>query len=308
MKFKKVLPTLVGVSRWLPKRHPLKAKAEKLSCKPFFVISSGRSGTTLLAALLDQHSKILVPPEQFALANAIIKYRMYNYIEWLDMVSIIAGEFARSKASMNWNLQTGELIQLLSSLPKNERSLRKILDEIYVAYGYQHNNSFAIWGDKSPMNTDYFNYILPVFPDAKYIALIRDGRDVAASIAVKNATADVAFAAHKWNHSIRVMEKVKKAVAADHFLLVRYEDLVQKPKEIVDQVLQFLNIESEDLVGKQLDYTKKMGAAGQLKAFENIARPISDRSIGKWQSNLPEDWQDPLMKKIGPNMRKYGYL
>ncbi len=308
MRLEKFLPVITQISRLLPKRHLVQARDEELSCRPFFILSSGRSGTTLLAALLDQHSQLLVPPEQFVLANTIVKYRLYNYLEWLDLVSIIVGEFSRTSATMEWNLNAGEIIEELFRLPKNQRSLRVILDHIYTAYGKQHGFSFTTWGDKSPKNTDYFKYIFPVFPDARFIALIRDGRDVAASIFKKNEQADTRYVLRKWNYSLKMIEMVRRKTSEDSFLLVKYEDLVSEPEKTLDIICRFLDVNPEPVLDKQAEYLEKMGSRGKMKAFENLKNPVSTASVGKWETDLPQYYRQVILRGMEKNLRKYGYI
>lgn len=309
MKYQSILPTAIRISNWLPKRHQIRTGSKDFVQTPFFVVSSGRTGTTLLASILDRHPEVLVPPEQFVISNAIIKYRLLNYLEWLDLVSIIVGEFARSKATMNWDLKVNDLIEELAALPKSERSLGRILDTLFRAYGTQHGAEFRIWGDKSPLSTDYMDLIYPVFPDAKYLGLVRDGRDVIASIYKKNPDADVPYATKKWNHAIAMQEKLRKKLGPDQFKQVRYEDLVREPQKVMPEICQFLGVPFDaKILETQDDYLEKLGAVGDTEAFRNVANPINPNSIGKWKQGLSEKQLKDLMPLIEGNLKALGYL
>lgn len=309
LKYQKILPVAIQISNWLPKRHKLRTGPEDFVHTPFFVVSSGRTGTTLLASILDRHPEVLVPPEQFVISNAIIKYRLLNFLEWLDLVSIIVGEFARSKATMNWDLKVNDLIEELAALPKSERSLARILDTLFRAYGEQHEASFSIWGDKSPLSTDYMDLIYPVFPDAKYLGLVRDGRDVIASIYKKNPDAGVPYATKKWNHAIAMQEKLRKKLGPDQFMQVRYEDLVSEPNKVTPEICDFLGVPFDDSILKtQDDYLRKLGAVGGTEAFRNVANPINPNSIGKWKQGLSKEQLQELMPLIESNLDALGYL
>lgn len=308
MKYSKVLPAVLTLSKWLPKRYPIHGEQKDLKEQPFFVVSSGRTGTTLLASILDRHDELLVPPEQFVIANAIIKYRLLNFLEWLDLVSIIVGEFARSKATMNWDLRVNDLIEELAALPKPERNLARILDRIFRAYGEQHQAAFRIWGDKSPLSTDYMELIYPVFKEAKYLGIVRDGRDVIASIYKKNPDADVAYATRKWNHAIAMQEKLRKQLNPNQFKRIRYEDLVQNPEQVMKEVCDFIGVPfSAKILETQDDYLEKLGAVGDTEAFRNVANPINPDSIGKWRKNLTENQLRELMPQIEQNLKTLDY-
>lgn len=292
-------------------RYKVCSKHEELSCIPFFIINCGRSGSTLLASILDSHSKIMIPPEQYcALINSIYKFHLYNFIEWLDLINIIIGEFARKEATMNWNLNVNELISELYKLPKEKRSLRTIIDKIYFSYGKQNNNKFKIWGDKTPLNTGYYNFIYDVFPDSKYIGLIRDGRDVINSFF--KFKKNIKYAVDKWNESIKDIEKIKKKVPKDKFLLVKYEDLVSEPYNTIENILNFLgfNMEENILKTDRNTYLSKLGLLGGQTELHhvNVKKEITVSSIGKWKRELDPKIIDIVLPQIKDNLIKYGYL
>ena len=49
-------------------------------------------------------------------------------------------------------------------------------------YSSSTNKNFKIWGDKTPQNTYFIKHIFPVYPSAKYVFIVRDGRDVVNSL------------------------------------------------------------------------------------------------------------------------------
>jgi protein-tyrosine sulfotransferase len=309
MKKKRLIKLLLSLFATLPKRYKIAAAPEDLSCKPFYVISCGRSGSTLLASLLDSHSKLSVPPEEFVLANSVVKYRLYNFLEWKDICGIITAEFLRAAGTMDWKLQSPQvLIQELYDLPAKERSFEKIIDMVFCAYLEQNGQKGRSWGNKSPMLTDQFDIIYPAIKkNARFIGLIRDGRDVITSILKKNQEADAIWAGKKWENSIKHIDHLEKTLAPQDFLLVKYENLVEKPVEVLTKVLQFLQFEYEETMLLRGDYLKKLGRAGKLEAFQNVANPISKSSVGRWKTNLKEEDLNLAMPYLKDGLKKYGY-
>ena len=164
----------------LPRRFPLITKGGDSSASALFIMGSGRNGSTMLGSMLNMHPSILLVPEQFALFYAIQRFKLLNFLDWKDLVKIVVGEFSRKKAS-HWDVDIAGIYDDLYEVPSENRSLQLILDSIYKEYGKVKAIPYKVWGDKTPKNVLHVESIFPVFPRAKYVFLIRDGRDVLSS-------------------------------------------------------------------------------------------------------------------------------
>lgn len=306
-KKEKSLLKLAKLSNIFPRKNPVEAPSEILDSLPFFIISSGRSGTTLLASILDSHPQILIPPEQFVMHKVIAKYKLYNWMPWSDLCNVIVGDFARSRTNVNWQLETAQLLTVLAELAPEKRSLRNIIDTVYRAYGKQHKQSFSIWGDKTPKNSARVENLLEVFPDAHYLALIRDGRDVVSSILEKNANRNIDYACEKWMQSVETINKARKSIRADQFCVIRYEDLVVDPLKTVRKILKFLNCDGDISSLSRESYIKKMGGMAQAKHFGNLHKPINEKSVGAWRQRLSAVEAGIISKRMENYLKQYKY-
>ncbi len=307
MKYKRLVPFLMQASNVLPRRHSLRGPSSSLSCSPFFVFGSGRNGSTMFSAMLDAHPDIVLPTEQWRLPNVIIKYQLMNFLEWRDLVSIAVSEFTATEGAIKWNLQSGDLLTKLYHLPKEEQSLQRIIDEIYVAYGKQQKETFLMWGDKTPRNTFYLKDIYRVFPESKYIFLMRDGRDVVRSWIVRDKTDDIESRADAWNFSVDMYDWVQQR-AADRLMMVRYEELVSDSEAILKKVADFLGLEYSE---KMLDYhgfTQKLGDdIVEASNFQKVRVKPNTGSIGKWKKDLTPQQIEKLNKMMGKNLERFGF-
>jgi protein-tyrosine sulfotransferase len=306
MDLKKLAP-LHTLSRLLPRRHAIHGRAEDLSCQPFFIVGSGRNGSTLFSAMLNHHPQILLPTEQWRFPNMILKYRFYNFLPWKELVSLVIGEIAAANASLEWNVNFNHTLAELQYLPKSHRSLQKILDCIYIAYGKQHAESFSIWGEKSPKNTPLIRYIYPVYPQSKYLFLIRDGRDVARSWLIKNESKDIRWIAESWNESIEIYDWLKQRLPAENLMTVRYEELVTETENVLTQVCQFLGFDFAPSMLAFQDYSVKISNEKVFQHFKQLKKPANPSSIGKWEEFFKGADRDLIMKLIGPNLRRFAY-
>ena len=76
--------------------------------------------------------------------------------------------------TLNWNVN-------LRNLKVYNKDIPLLINNIYRSYANQNKGDVKIWGDKTPINIHFMNFIYPEFYNAKYIFLIRDPRDVVLS-------------------------------------------------------------------------------------------------------------------------------
>lgn len=120
--------------------------------EPLFIIGSGRSGNTLLRAMLTKHGDYIIPPESYVLGRAILEYRIINCLPWKYVVKYVFYRFQRHKEFRHWRVDLCNLFHKVVNTDESLRCLAVILDSIYRYYGEKHFPSGKYWGDKTPMN------------------------------------------------------------------------------------------------------------------------------------------------------------
>lgn len=302
LKFAKHYRKLLSLSKVLPSRQNLRPKEMGKRIQPFFIVSAGRSGSTLLASLLDKHSMISMPTEQFVLAQSIVKYNLFKWMQWEDLTAIICTEYIRSKGNQSWNLDARALIDEVHAFPKRKRNLWDLLDHIYRKYGIDRGAPKKLWGDKTPSNHEHIDIIHSVFSEAKYLFLIRDGRDVVNSYLKKeDEPDDPQFGVDEWLRSIEMMDALQPKLADNQHITIRYRDLVHQPEVVFKEIFQLLEVPFEPVYTSSNEgYLKKMGDIGNRDFMTKVAKPINASSIGSWKEELePEvlEFIEPQMKK-----------
>lgn len=310
MRYEKILPTLLTLSDVLPKRHRVRAEQEQLSCRPFYILGSGRNGSTLLGTMLNRHPDLLVIPEQFALPYATIRYRLLNWLDWQDLVKIVVGEYSDPKNSF-WKRSCTHLIPELYAIPREQRSLRTLIDRIAVDQGDSTGRPFIMWGDKTPMNTRMFNVIKPVLEGSRFVFLLRDGRDVVSSY---SRSEDKLLADHTqpmnaariWAQSIDVLERVKKMAPPEDLFILRYEQLIGEPEKSLKALCAFLGVPFSELVLSDSAVGRSMTAEG-MSHHMNLTRPLMPGNTGKWKGAFDKTTLDQVMSIIGTRLERMGY-
>ena len=116
-------PKLVNIIYNISKLYGLKNSMVKPTdiYQPFFILGSGRNGSTLLSSMLNNHSKLIVPLENYILPYAIIKYRLYNFLEWNDLIRLIIADFDDETQTEFWELSFKSFYKQMKELPKKRK-------------------------------------------------------------------------------------------------------------------------------------------------------------------------------------------
>jgi hypothetical protein len=279
------------------RKYPLADKANCLSCDPLFIISSGRSGTTLLRSMLVASGEIAIPPETQLIHKLPARFQIHQRNGWKEAVKYVLSEFEGHQHFLLWKTNLAVVYREIFELSKNERSLARVIDFVYQTYAAQQFPNAILWGDQSPLYTFFLPTILSIFPNARFVHLLRDGRDVVASFIEKDGIDTIDEAIYRWGQSIKRVRKAQKKIASNRFLEIRYEDLVTKPEEELRRISTFLNIE---YTSRMLDYWK-LDSTVESKAHSyhrNLEKPVFKSSIGGWKKRLSAAQQRTVQNKL----------
>lgn len=225
-----------------------------------FVVGVGRSGTTLLRMMLDAHSTLAIPAETH-FGPAVSAFHsggvgaaveaMVTDVLWPDY-GVPAEDFVR---------------RIGSRCPETFADVARTFYELYA-----ERREKSRWGDKTPEYIVAMTAIQELLPEARFIHVIRDGRDVALSMApLWFGADDAAGVARTWASSIRAARA--QAPNLDFYTEVRYEDLIRDPAVVLRRLCDFVELEWEP---SMLDYHR--GAADRL-ATESPAVHVEGRWV-----------------------------
>ncbi|RMD92911.1 MAG: sulfotransferase [Calditrichaeota bacterium] len=301
---------LIQLFRGIIKPFPVHCDPNHLSCVPFFIISSGRSGTTLLRAIINQHPDVCIPPESHVLGHLVRKYKMwFRYLPWEYVVRLVVSEFQIKYPGFGfWELDVFKFYPIALNLQKEQRSLARLIDIFFVYYMQEKKPEAKRWGDKSIVNALFLPLIDQLFPNAQYILLIRDGRDVAVSLVAADTTpvTDFRRAANYWLRSVTLARKFAAKLDATRFLEIYYENLVKDPEPVIRKVYKFLNL---DYTPKALEFWKNVDQLKDTRRaiHKNLRQPINPNSIGKWRQQLNEEDQKVLQNILREKLLELNY-
>jgi hypothetical protein len=225
-----------------------------------------RSGSTLLTQILTSHDEVLAFPECSFLLYLHQSHKNFKYST--NDIESFARELIKTKKFEYWNLTYTEIVEyLIKNRPKNYNQAAYL---IYKLYAQKNKPSAKYFVDKNNWYSSQFEVLNGIYPQAKFIHLIRDGRDVAASLkSLKNKTEyknNVYFPetnntikelAYKWRFINSQLIDASNAYP-QKFIVIRYEDLIYLSNEIMKSLSEFLsltyvvNIDNFNVKSKQL--------------------------------------------------------
>ncbi|MBI4503091.1 MAG: sulfotransferase [Gemmatimonadetes bacterium] len=274
--------------------------------RPFFIVGSGRCGSTLLRAMLEAHPDIHVPPETHALGCALRAYRRYSRLPWATLLRVVLTHFQYHRHWDTFEMDLGLLYRELAVSPPEARNLATVLNALYRAHAALHKPSAIRWGDKTPANTYWLPQLRSAFPDLRVIHMVRDGRDVVGSFLRLNQL-DLIPASEFWSRAVRTAQTFGVRHPAQ-YLEVRYERLVTEPRAVVQQVAGFLDFSLDERMLRHHELGLRLGDVERMPHLQGVRQPIYRTAAGRWRSELNAGQIVQIERLLGPMLASLGYL
>ncbi len=206
--------------------------------QPFpFIVARGRSGTTLLRAMFDSHPQMAVPPESHFLVTMGRRRRRYEIGTELA-VDRFVDDIANHYGFRRWGLD-GESVRT-RLIETGATTYPEAMREVFGMYAERHGKTR--YAEKTPMNVIHIPFLARAFPEARFIHLIRDGRDVALSyLDADFGVESVGEAAIYWRRFVRKGRRDGRQLGP-RYREVRYEDLLADPETILRSLCSFVDI------------------------------------------------------------------
>jgi omega-hydroxy-beta-dihydromenaquinone-9 sulfotransferase len=172
--------------------------------------------------------------------------------------------------------------------------LRGFLDDLYAPHLAKKHK--PRWCDDTPRNVAHVDFLLELFPEAKFVHMVRDPRDVVASYnKIKWASSDTAANVHIVTSVIRTWLQLRPRIPAGSYVEIRLEDLVAAPGPTLRSLCDFLGVEFSDrLLEVDLGRSNTGRHLGDLRPEERerIERQLRDWMVEKGYLGVPQAGSD----------------
>jgi Sulfotransferase family len=244
---------------------------------PLVVLGVRRSGTTLLRVMLDRSSHLAIPDESYFVPQLAARHPGP-----IDVRSFV-DDLRRITTLVDWGVAPERVAPRLSEgMPPGDA-----VAAVFETYAADRGK--PRWGDKTPMYMQYLPFLEELFPSARFLHLVRDGRDVALSfLAMPEGIVtqtwahprSVADFACQWTTEIQAAQRLGARVGADRYREVRYESFVAEPVSELQKICSFVGLPFEE------DLLRHSESTASVKPHQqSLKRPLTP-GIRNWRAEM----------------------
>ncbi len=181
-------------------------------------------------------------------------------------------------------------------------SIPALIDGLFSANA--EGEGCARWGDKTPYYVLHLPTLARLFPDARFIHIIRDGRDCALSMRARARDLNVYnlyHAAKFWEQYVQAGQAAGEELGEERYLEIRYEDLVADQEDRVRRICEFLDLAFDPAV---IEFRKARAEGGKTPL---LARDIDPRNVQKWRRRMSRRQLALFEGAAGDTLLRNGY-
>jgi hypothetical protein len=282
------------------------------------IVVSPRSGTTLLRFMLDAHPEVAIPPETgfLVLAHGFSGGGNELRREFFEAVTSFPPE---APAWKDFGMPEEQFwAALLEISPFSVAEGYRAFYRTYAArFGKRR------WGDKTPLYCMHLEAIGGVLPEAHFIHIIRDGRDVALSLRQMwfSPGKDIEAQAEHWSRSVSTARQ--QGARCRRYLEVRFEDLIRDSPGVLKMVCEFIGVRyaaemleyygrtperlTEHRDRRRPDGSLVVSHAGRMQQQALTMQPPQASRVHAWKQAMSEEEQGRFEAIAGRLLAELGY-
>jgi hypothetical protein len=270
-----------------------------LTAPPLLVLGVRRSGTTLLRVMLDRHSELAIPDESYFIPQLADRY--HGTVD----VDAFADDLGRLSTLRDWDVPVDEVrARLRPGMRAGEA-----IAAVYETYAARREKTR--WGDKTPMYMQRLRMLERLFPDARFVHLVRDGRDAALSfLAMPEGIVTETWAhprtaaefASQWRTEVEAAQRLGRRAGPRRYHELRYEELVADPERELGRICDFAGLAYEPAM---LEYASEVDVSAKPHQ-QSLKRPPTV-GLRDWRTQLSAEDAAGFEEVAGDLLRRLGY-
>ncbi len=279
--------------------------------QPVFVVGSWRSGTTITAKLLNHLPGVCIAKETGFITESL------HLLQQVPAASALTPLLAQVNSWLQTNGWAGRVTIGGFRDFCNHSGLhgpRAFLYYVWTLDCTQPFRELRFVGDNTPLYVLAIPQLLEMLPDARFIHVVRDPRDVVCS------TLDLRFGAHnalvaalEWNSCLGAWLMAERYLDAGVFTSFRYEDLCSAPAAVMQQLSEFLECPdgaAEAALERQMRTpaaSSEFSKVAESAHHRNLSNPLSPARVGRYLKSLSAEQIREIEVTARSGMLAYGY-
>jgi hypothetical protein len=286
-----------------------------------FICGHPKSGTSLVLTLLDSHPQLVVYPEETRFFRRWLptarrwplQDRAARGEDWLLRMFHWSGEKPHPSQAGFEDRDYSEIgfARVRDAYRRRVAGLdpdvSQLLPAAILGYGEatgQLGPRTRRWVEKSAYNEEYTTQMFAWWPEARCLHIVRDPRDNFVSYRRKKPEWPAETFAYSWRRSIHHGWRNQRRYGGQKYMILRYEDLVSTPEEVLERIRRFLGIDDSPALRRP---TRAGRAWPGNSMFGETFASISGRPVGRFREYRGEGLVADLERLLRPEMRRLGY-
>lgn len=247
-----------------------------------FICGALRSGSSLTHLMLDHHPNITNPGEFDFLFDLISDEGNYpssdSYSKWLGLHRI----FRSKRLNIDTSLSFPEMVEsFILQLSKSKHLLALNIHR-------------------------HFDRIPFLFPNAKFIHLVRDPRDVARSSIGMGWAGNVYYGVDHWLETELSWNRLQAKISPEQCFELRFEDLILAPEVELEKLCLFMGVQYSE---KMLDYVQSSTyGKPDVSLIKQWVKKLSEREIQYVEAKSHKLMQDLRYELSGYPLSSLGLV
>lgn len=285
----------------------------------FFILGRPRSGTTLLSTLFDAHPQVKIPPEFPILLPLYQHFRKVKHWDEKTIHRFVDFIFQHNvfihRTLENLKIDREAFTHDLMTLKGMGRLQDFLIRVNYNGFSIFPKSEILCVGDKNPVYSIYMKRLMKIFPEAKFICIVRDYRDNFVSMKkladLKLEAPVLSLQVFRWRYVAGLFLRCREKNPA-RVKIIRYEDLVTRQHEILPELCKFIDIPYDpgvfDFYKKQ-EETRRAYNNPLIERFHgSLMKPVNTGRMEQYRKEMSHEEianADAIAGKFG---RHFGYI
>jgi hypothetical protein len=226
--------------------------------------------------MLNANPELAVPPESHFLRSVAKRPRSYTPRSLVEHA-------LRSERFRDWALEERRVWESFDQV--GPRSLAEATDVLYTCYA--EANGKLRWGDKTPPYVMIVEQLASLLPAARFIHLIRDGRDVALSFSSVSfgPRNDPVAQAIFWRNRVEAGRRAGESLGNERYFELRYEDLVARPEDELRRLCAFVDLAFDPMMLRHHETAGHSIPESRRLFHASVEKPLT-ANLRDWRTRM----------------------
>lgn len=272
-----------------------------------FLVGCGRSGTTLLRSMFTCHPEMAIPYESYFVVSMGRRANRTRYEAGDSFaLELFLDDLFAQFGFRHWHLPEREVREALKESPPG--TYADAVRRVFAVYARQQGK--RRYGDKTA------NYVLDIpllaelFPEARFVHVIRDGRDVALSwleTGWEFGPQTVEEAALYWRYYVQRGRRAGAQIGRDRYCELRYERLVANPVDALRELCSFLELEYDPTMLEYFEHADEvLRPMPRPQQHGNLRLPVTE-GLRDWRRQMASEEVSLFERLTGEVLGELGY-